>query len=303
MGDVNTGAVSEYERLNKRYTFLLNQKEDITVSIENLLNIITEMDKAGENQHATNDPDSRLMIPGGDGRNFDARYNVQSVVDVKHSLILDFDVTNGCNDKGQLKNMADRAKDVMEVDSINALADTGYYDGDDIAVCEENGITCFVTKPLSPGQAPEQLRADKFKYDKDLDVYLCPMKKILERSHYQTIEGKQLPVYTCNSCFQCPVKNLCTKNPTGKQIIRNFNQDILDIVNKRTEENTELYKKRGQVVEHPFGTIKSVWGFRNFLCRGFEMVNAEMALTCLAYNFRRVFNIFTNNNKKLNFNT
>jgi len=128
------------------------------------------------------------------------------------------------------------------------------------------------------------------------------MKKILARSHYQTIEGKQRAVYSCNSCFQCPVKNLCTKNPTGKQIIRNFNQDILDTVAKRTEENTELYKKRGQVVEHPFGTIKSVWGFRNFLCKGFGMVNAEMALTCLAYNFRRVFNIFTSNNKKFNFN-
>jgi len=45
MGDVNTGSISEYERLNKRYTFLLNQKEDINASIDNLLTIITEMDE------------------------------------------------------------------------------------------------------------------------------------------------------------------------------------------------------------------------------------------------------------------
>ena len=92
-----------------------------------------------------------------------------------------------------------------------------------------------------------------------------------------------------------------SKNPTGKEIIRGPNQDILDTVNIRTEENADLYKKRGQVVEHPFGTIKAVWGYRNFLCKGLTMVNAEMALTCLAYNFRRVFNIFANSGRKLSF--
>lgn len=197
--------------------------------------------------------------------------------------------------------MADKSKTVMEVDTVNVLGDKGYYDGDDIAACEKDGITCFVAKPAATGAAPEQLRLDKFKYYKDLDVYLCPMGQIFECSHYKKVDGDVLSVYTCDFCWKCPVKKLCTKNPVGKEILRRLNQDILDEVNKRTEENVDYYKTRGRIVEHPFGTIKSVWGYRSFLCKGLAMVSAEMALTCLAYNFRRVFNIFERQNKKLVF--
>lgn len=66
--------------------------------------ILSEMDKAGEDQLSKNDPDSRLMRPGGDGREFDARYNVQCAVDAKNCLIADYEVTNDCNDLwGSLK--------------------------------------------------------------------------------------------------------------------------------------------------------------------------------------------------------
>ena len=97
------------------------------------------------------------------------------------------------------------------------------------------------------------------------------------------------------------MKSEYTKNPNGRKIIRDQNQDILDEVKRRIAENKELYKKRGSTVEHPFGTIKYVWGFRNFLCKGLEMVRAEMSLTCLAYNLRRAFNIFKGKEMKMCF--
>ena len=261
-----------------------------------LQGVLAEMDKNGEDQLSTNDPDSRMMIPGGDGRSFDARYNVQCAIDAKHSLIADYNVTNDCNDKGHLKDMADRVKDVMEVNELNVLGDKGYYDGDDITACEKDKTTCYVAKPLAPGTNPGQFRLDKFSYDKESDTYTCPMKKTLQHTYYQTVNGIPMPVYeNYDACRTCVFKSLCTRNQTGREIIRQPNQDILDEVNKRTNENPEFYKKRGQIVEHPFGTIKSVWGYRNFLCKGFGMVRAEMALTCLAYNFRRVVNIFKKN--------
>jgi len=261
-----------------------------------LQGVLAEMDKNGEDQLSTNDPDSRMMVPGGDGRSFDARYNVQCAVDAKHSLIVDCNVTNDGNDKGHLKDMADRAKDVMEVNELNVLGDKGYYDGNDISACEKDKTTCYVAKPLSPGTNPEPFRLDKFSYDKESDTYTCPMKQTLRHTYYQTVNGAPMPVYeNYDACRTCVVKSLCTGNQKGREIIRQPNQDILDEVNNRTKENLELYKKRGQIVEHPFGTIKSVWGYRNFLCKRFGMVRAEMALTCLAYNLRRVVNIFKKN--------
>jgi len=210
----------------------------LNASKHELRNILAEMDQNGEDQISTNDADSRIMIPGGDGRSFDARYNVQYVVDLKNSLIVDYDVTNDCNDMGHLKDMADRAKDVMEVDEINILGDKGYYDGDDITACEKDKITCYVAKPGAAGTNPEQLRVDKFTYSKESDTYRCPMKKTLSLSHYQTVNGVPMPVYAnYDACRKCAVKRLCAEKHKCREIIRKPNQDILDEVNRRTVEN------------------------------------------------------------------
>jgi hypothetical protein len=53
-----------------------------------------------------------------------------------------------------------------------------------------------------------------------------------------------------------------------------------------------LYRQRCEVVEYPFGVVKAVWGFKQFLCWGLVKVTGEVSLAFLAYNFRRVFNIF-----------
>jgi len=60
----------------------------------------------------------------------------------------------------------------------------------------------------------------------------------------------------------------------------------------QTDEARQIFRERKKLVEHPFGTTKAVWGYRQFLCRGQEKTTAEMSLTFLAYNLRRVFNIF-----------
>ena len=63
-------------------------------------------------------------------------------------------------------------------------------------------------------------------------------------------------------------------------------------MDERTRNNKELYRRRSEIVEHVFGTVKAVWGYRQYLCRGKEKVTAETALAYLAYNMRRAINIF-----------
>lgn len=254
-----------------------------------------------EGEVSTIDPESRLMKQGGDARRLDVCYNVQTAVDAKHHLIVDFKVIDRSDDHGNLTSMLKKSKKVMGCESLIVLADKGYYDGMDIAECEENGGRCLVAVP-KPGGDPKEKGFTKkdFIYDKERNGYLCPCKNWLDFVRIQNhSDGKEYFLYyNYSACMECRHKSKCTKAKYRK-IYRTFYQDTLDIVGERTRNNKELFKKRQEIVEHPFGTIKAIWGYKQFLCRGKLKVNAEVSLAYLAYNTRRVFNIFKENKENL----
>jgi transposase len=255
---------------------------------------LTQMEIEEKNEISTGDPDAHLMRQGGDGRHIDACYNVQTVVDGKHGLIVDYEVIERSDDKGNLLNMSERAMDIMETETLSNLADKGYYDGEDIAACEKRGVTCLVSKPKAGGaQKSEGFRREQFIYNREEDYYLCPCKSQLKFMRMQKDNnGKECRLYAnYHACNNCACRCECTKGRYRK-ILRLSYQDTLDIVDERTKNNKELYRKRQEIVEHPFGTIKKVWGYRQFLCRTKPKVSAEMSLTYLAYNMRRAVNIF-----------
>ena len=250
-----------------------------------------------EGEISTVDPDARLMRQGGDARRLDVCYNIQTIVDGKHNLIAEFDVTNCSDDKGNLQNLAESAMEIMGVEAITNLADKGYYDGQDIVNCEENGITCLVAKKKAGGAVKsEEFSLESFIYDCENDCYICPCKNQLNFKNIQKLkDSKEVRVYVnYTACAECPRRSECTKM-THRRISRLSYQDTLDIVDERTRSNKELYRKRQEIVEHPFGTIKAVWGYKQFLCRTKPKVTAETAMACLAYNLRRVINIFNEN--------
>jgi len=254
-----------------------------------------------EGEVSTIDPDARLMRSGGDARKLDVCYNVQTIVDSKHHLIVDFDIADRSDDKGNLHNMSEKAKEILDVKTITNLADKGYYDGEDIAACEASGVTCLVAKPKPGGVVKEKgFTRENFIYNKENDCYSCPCGNQLNYMRNQIhSDGTDCRVYSnYAACNKCPFKEKCTK-AEFRQILRRPYEDTLDIVNERTKANKELYRKRQQIVEHPSGTIKAVWGYKQFLCRTKPKITAETALAYLAYNMRRVFNIFAGKKENL----
>jgi transposase len=271
----------------------LNQRK---IKYENLLERVE-----AEGEVSTVDPESRLMHSGGDARKLDICYNVHTVVDSKHKLIVDFEVSNKSNDFGNLHVMTEKTKEVLEVQTLTNLADKGYYDGEDIAACEASGVACLVPKP-KPGGAvkKEGFSRERFYYDRENDCYNCPgqnpLRYMREQKHSN---GKVYRVYAnYPACRKCCKKTDCTKGE-HREILRPLYQDVLDVVDERTVKNKPLYSKRQEIVEHPFGTIKSVWGYKQYLCRGKSKVTAETALAYLAYNMRRVINIFLEKGESL----
>lgn len=238
------------------------------------------------------DLDARLMSVNNNG--VDICYNVQTVVDSKHKLIVDCDVINNPSDQGQLSEMSKKAMSILEVDNIKALADKGYYNAEDLKVCEKGHITTYVAKQVfSNATGEREFYLDKFKYDKERNVYICPAGHELVCTRKKAIDEttERISYKNKKACKSCSLRDKCTKSKDGREINRSVDQDFLDIVDKRTAENKELYKTRQMIVEHPFGTIKRGWGFSYFLTRGIESVKTEASLTFLAYDMKRVINI------------
>ncbi|MBZ4655726.1 MAG: hypothetical protein JG759_274 [Thermoanaerobacter sp.] len=224
----------------------------------------------------------------------DMCYNVQTVVDDKHSLIVDTNVINNPTDHGQLSEMGKRAKEVFEVENIIALADKGYYNADDLKKCEKENITTYVSKQVFSNSTGErEFYSDRFKYDKEKDVYVCPAGYELKCTRKTPIkeDTKYIEYANYEACSKCQYKDKCTTSKQGRRIKRCIDQDFLDLVDERTAKNKELYKRRQMIVEQPFGTIKRGWGLSYFLTRGLESVKTKISLAFLAYKMKRVINI------------
>jgi len=211
-----------------------------------------------------------------------------------------FEVTTEANDSGKLSVMTETAKEILGVESMEVSADKGYYDSVDIASCEQNQTTTYVPPVEASEHAPDRSYDRRnFHYDTQEDCYTCPEGQ--ELSYNPAKQAKESRLYeNPKACKSCVNRKKCTT--AGKRrIYRLKNQDALDRNNARmkTEEGKEKYQKRSQTIEHIFGTIKAVWGYRQFLCRTQERTSAEQSFAFLAYNLRRVVNIFAKRDRNL----
>src|SRR5258705_13358977 len=118
--------------------------------IARLSAINAERMKSKVKQISLTDPDARSMATSGKDTGI-VGYNVQTAVDTKNHIIVVHEVTNVGKDRHQLSNMADQARTEMGVETLDAVADRGYYTGEEIRACEEAGITVTLPKPQTSG--------------------------------------------------------------------------------------------------------------------------------------------------------
>jgi hypothetical protein len=218
-------------------------------------------------------------------------YNVQAAVDIKHHLIVAHEVTNRGTDRSQLAQIARQTKAALETDSLDVVADRGYFNSEDILACEEAGITVTLPKPQTSGNRAKGrfVKAD-FRYLADDDVYLCPAGERLKYYYTNQERGLTLRRYWTNACGTCAIKHRCTTG-VQRRITRWEHEHVLEAVQQRLDEHPEKMRQRRETVEHPFGTIKYWMGATHFQMKTLKKVGTEMALHVLAYNLKRVMNI------------
>jgi transposase len=246
--------------------------------------------EAPDQQISLTDPDARSMATSGRGSGM-VGYNVQASVDAKHHLIIAHEVTNEGSDRAQLSSIAKQTKAALAAETLDVVADRGYFSSEEILACEEAGITATLPKPLTSGsKAKGRFAKQDFRYLAEEDVYLCPAGERLVYRYTTQEKGLTLRRYWTSACPTCAIKHLCT---TGKErrITRWQHEHILEAVQRRLDEHPEMMRQRRETVEHPFGTIKSWMGSTHFQMRTLKKVATEMALHVLAYNLKRLMNI------------
>jgi transposase len=255
---------------------------------EQCVSLLKEVEQSPTGQVSLTDPDSRSLKKTGERV---VGYNTQIAVDAKNHLIVVEEVTQEPSDWNLLAPMAAAAKDALGVEELKAVADAGYYSHDQIRKCAEQGIEATVpNRQRTAGAGKYPIEA--FRHDVEKDCFICPQGRELRRHQDHVREGKNYRVYyDTKACVDCPVRAQCTGGKYRKLHV-SPDHEFLERVQARWRENPELRKQRCKLVEHPFGTLKFWWGCRSFLCRGIEMVRAEFSLSSLAYNLRRVLNLF-----------
>ena len=251
-------------------------------------------DEEKEVERSTTDKDAKKLSKSGQSC---VGYNVQIAVDGKRDIILDAEPTSDNNDSQQLYPMASKAKQTLEVERLEVVADAGYFSAAQIAKCVKDGIT-----PYIPEQKPrdrkegERFHREEFTYIEASDIYLCPQEKELTKSGKPRYKNHQkLQRYSASEthCGTCRIRNQCiTEKSKCREVWRSEHEGVMQEHKARMKNAKDKLRLRKSSVEHPFGTLKERAGWNHFLVRGREKVEGELALMVFGYNFTRLMNIF-----------
>lgn len=252
---------------------------------------------SGEPQISTTDSDARALLV--QGQVVEISFNMQAAVDSKHNLVVATHTINK-NDRSALSAIAIEAKENLGIETYTALVDKGYHNGKQIEVCKQANITTIVAQPeqgkSNDNGTTKDYLVSRFQYNQSTDTYTCPQGETLKTTgswHKKTTDrdSYNFKKYRTPKCKECPVKHLCTSRAGGREIDRSQYADAVEENNKRYQENPQLYRKRQEINEHIFGTIKRQWGYNHTNLTGLEKVNGEHSLIMLVYNIKRSINI------------
>jgi transposase len=286
------------EQANSKHVEMLQEKvQKLMKRKEEYAELLCKLKESKQNEVSLVDPDCRLMKNRG---RIEPCYNGQVAVDDKNHLIVDYDVTNAPADNCQLSPIAKSAKEMLRAESLDAVADKGYFSFVQIKDCVDSGIIPYVPEQnrygvgfvKRKGVPTREFHVDKFVYDVGTDTFVCPAGNKLVFSYLDHAHQKNIRVYRTDVCFSCEYfMTKCSLNKHGRTLWRWEHAEVLDEMRERMLREPEKLALRKKVVEHPFGTMKRAFNQGYLLLKGLRKVGGEVGFTMLAYNMRRVLNI------------
>jgi transposase len=265
----------------------LGKAEGLKKKIQQALAALKESGKAKIN---LTDPDCALMhsVQGSH-----ASYNVQTVVDDQHGLIVHAQALSATSDVNQLAEQIEQANEILSKPCEVACADAGYSDTEELKKIDDQGIKVVVPsqrQALHEEEGP--FSKSHFRYDKEKDCYFCPEQNELPYEFTDKKRGKKYyRISEAGLCHYCVHYGKCTSNKKGRRIMRLVLEDLKEKFEAQYEAGKEIYARRKTRVEHPFGHIKRNLKTDSFMLRGKDGVQAETSLLATCFDLRRMMTI------------
>ncbi len=174
-----------------------------------------------------------------------------------HHLIVTHEVTNVGHDRTQLATMAQQAKAVIGEESLEVVADRGYFSGEEILACDKAGITAYLPRPLTSSGPKNGLFSKRdFHFKADDNEYECPAGERLIWRFKAEEKGLTIHKYWSSNCPTCAIRDQCTTSKY-RRVSRWEHEEFVDAMETRLDREPDRMRIRRQTVEHPFGTLKA----------------------------------------------
>jgi len=265
----------------------LGKAEGLKKKIQQALEALKQ---SGKEKINLTDPDCALMhsVQGSH-----ASYNVQSVVDDQHGLIVHAEAVSQTSDVNQFAQQIDQANEVLKKPCEVACADAGYADTAELKKIDEQGIKVVVPSQRQALHKEEKpFSKSHFRYDKEKDCYFCPEGNQLPYEFTDKKRGKKYyRISAAGFCQSCVHYGKCTSDNKGRRIMRLMLEDLKEKFEAQYEASKEIYARRKTRAEHPFGHIKRNLKTDSFMLRGRDGVQAETSLLATCFDLRRMMTI------------
>jgi transposase len=276
---------------------LVRIKEEIrdkAVFINKIKDVLKELEEGKKKSINSTDKD---CVKGKSRQGTHAVHNVQSTVDGKNGLIVNVECVGQSNDYNQLSVQVQQATEIIGHKPKHVTADAGFSCVEDLKKVDP-GINIIVPSRKQAQEAKgvcpvKEFDRTKFIYDESNDEYICPAGNRLR--HICTLKKTAQELYKMQGgvCRGCAHFGVCTKNRTGRKIVRMTDEKFKEQLEKNylKPENQKIYALRKEKVEHPFGHLKRNLGAGQFLLRGKAKVDAEVSMLATCFNMARLITI------------
>lgn len=239
-------------------------------------------------------------------------YNIQLAVDHSSGIILANNVTQEANDQYQLIPVIEEVENNIEElpKNMSVLGDNGYHNNDNIEYLEDKGLQGYIPNRKLATLAKKDIseikpfHKHKFQYNYQNNSYTCPNNIELPYKNTYKEKDKVKHVYYTSECSKCPYKEECA----GKNRIRVITDYATEPTRRmaqkmETKEGQEIFAKRKESAEWPFGHVKYNLKFTEFYTRGTTNTENETNIISTAHNIKRIYNIQNQSNSSKTWQT
>jgi transposase len=231
----------------------LGQAERLKKKIQEALKAFAESDRELINR---TDPDCALMhsVQGSH-----ASYNVQSVVDDKHGLIVHAEAVSETSDVNQFAVQIDKANETLSKPCEVAVADAGYADTEELKIDDQHIKVVVPSQRQALHEEEGPFSKSHFRYDQQQDCYFCPEGQRLSYEGTDHKRGKKYyQIIDPGLCHSCAHYGACTSNKKGRRIMRLLLEELKEKLEAQYEASKEIMTEERNERSFPLAISRAI---------------------------------------------